>query len=155
RIEAEVLALESAISDQRRIVSGTVRFTSSEIFANWTAAAFLRSFRQRYPAVTVEVISDDRRLYLARRAADVALTAGSPPEGGGMVAQRLPNIAWGAYCSRAYEEEHGVPADVGELAHHAIVGLDGPMARIPQFLWLMRNVPAPRLSTCSNSLTNL
>jgi DNA-binding transcriptional LysR family regulator len=100
RVEAEVAALTSAIDSQRRLLSGVVRFTSSEVYANAIVAPFLKSFRQQYPGVTVDLISQDRRLDVARGEADVALRAGSRPDGAGIVAQRLPDAGWSAYCSR-------------------------------------------------------
>lgn len=154
RVEGEVLALQSAISAQQRLLSGSVRFTSSEVFANSIVAPFLRTFRKQYPSVTVELIAEDRRLDLSRSEADVALRAGIRPEGGGIVAQRLPNSAWAAYCSRTYVDDHGCPADLSKLNAHAIVGYDGAMAKIPAALWLARHAPNASISTRSNSLTN-
>jgi DNA-binding transcriptional LysR family regulator len=154
RIEAEVGALETAVASHLRAVVGAIRFTSSESLASWMITPFLRRFQRQFPAITVEVIADDRRFDLARGEADVALRAGSRPEGGGIVAQRLPDIAWATYCSRAYAEDHGLVASLRDLAAHAIVGLDGPMARIPQFLWLTNQAPNARISTRSNNLSN-
>ncbi len=136
RIEAEVLALRSAIEARQRVLSGSVRFTSSEVYANYVVAPYLRSFRQQYPGVRVELITDDRRLDVARGEADVALRAGSRPEGGGIVAQRLPDAGWTAYCSRSYAEEHGIPADADAFAGHFVALVEGPMARLAPFIWL-------------------
>jgi hypothetical protein len=41
--------------------------------------------------------------------ADVALRAGSRPEGAGIVARRLQDTSWSVYCSKAYAEQHGIP----------------------------------------------
>ena len=152
RVEAEVLALQSAISAQQRMVCGSVRFTSSEIFINLVVAPFVKSFRSQYPGVTVELVIDDRRLDLRRSEADVALRAGMRPEGGGIVAQRLPDSAWAAYCSRRYADEHGAPADTAELDSHAVVGLEGPMARLAASLWLTQTAPKAVIGARSNSL---
>lgn len=154
RIEKEVLALQSAVSAQQRVLSGSVRFTSSEIFANWVIAPFLRSFREQYPGVTVELVIDDRPLDLRRGEADVALRASTRPEGGGVVAQRLPDSAWAAYCSRAYADERGAPSDLVELNSHAVVGLDGAMSRLGAALWLTKSAPNATVSARSNSLTS-
>jgi len=154
RIEGEVLALQSALSAQQRMLSGSVRFTSSEILTNRLVTPFLRGFRGQYPGVTVELVIDDRFLDLRRNEADVALRANSRPEGGGIVAQRLPDSAWAAYCSRPYADEHGAPSELNELNSHAIVGLEGAMARLPASLWLTQNAPGASISARSNSLIN-
>lgn len=155
RIEAEVLSLQSAIDAQQRLFTGSVRFTSSEVYANWIVAPFLRSFRQQYPGVTVELIADDHRFDIARGEADVALRASSRPEGGGVVAQRLPDAGWTAYCSCAYAEERGLPADAEGFAGHLIVLVDGWMTRLAAFAWLTRVGRHATVSTRSNSLTSL
>jgi DNA-binding transcriptional LysR family regulator len=155
RIESEVAVLQSTIAAQQRMLCGSVRFTSPDVIANQLVAPCLRTFRKQYPGVTVELIVDDRRLDLARNEADVAMRAGSRPQGAGIVAQRLPNAAWGVYCSHAYVEDHGVPKHPDELCEHAIVGLDGIMASLPISQWLTRMAPNSSVSARSNSLTNL
>jgi DNA-binding transcriptional LysR family regulator len=155
KIEVEVLALQSEIQARRRTVAGSIRFTSSEVFANWIVAPFLRSFRQKCPDVTVELIAADRRLDLSRGEADVALRAASRPDGGGVVARRLPDGAWAPYCSRGYAEEHGLPADIDALDRHSIILVEGQMSQLPAFQWLMRVAEKATVSTRSNSLTNV
>jgi DNA-binding transcriptional LysR family regulator len=155
KIEGEVAALQSAISARQRVLVGSVRFTSSEVFSNLIVAPGLRTFRKQHPGITVELITADRRLDLSRSEADVALRAGSRPEGAGIVAQRLPDSAWSVYCSKTYAEEHGIPATPGELNQHAIVGPEGAMANVQAFLWLARMAPDATISARSNSLTNL
>jgi DNA-binding transcriptional LysR family regulator len=155
RIEAEVAALRSAMSARQRELTGSVRFTSSEVFANRVVAPCLRTFRQQCPGIIVELITADRRLDLARSEADVALRAGSRPEGGGIVAQRLPDCGWALYCSHAYRNDHGTPAGPDELNGHSVVGPEGAMANLPAFQWLARTAPHASVGTRSNSLTNV
>lgn len=115
----------------------------------------LKEFREQHPGILVELIADDRRLDPTGGEADVALRAGSPPKGAGIVARRLPHAAWSVYCNRAYAEEHGVPATVQALDGHAVVGAEGAMANLPGPLWLARVAPNSKISARSNSLTNL
>jgi DNA-binding transcriptional LysR family regulator len=155
RVEAEILALQSTIDARQRQLSGSVRFTSSEGYANYVVAPFLRSFRQQYPGVTVELITQDRRLDIARGEADVALRASSRPEGGGIVAQRLPDASWTAYCARSYEDERGMPSREKGFEGHAILLVEGQIAQLPSFLWLARAATKASGVTRSNSITNL
>ena len=154
QIEGEVLALEGAIFAQQRVLAGVVRLTSSEVLANGIIAPFLRDFHKQSPGIAIELINDDRRFDIGRGEADVALRAGSRPEGSGIVARRLPNAAWAAYCSKHYAGDRaGVPR-FGELNAHILVGFDGPMAQTPAALWLEHYAPNATFSTRSNSLTN-
>lgn len=154
RIEAEALALQSAIDARLRVVSGAVRFTSPDVYADRIVAPFLRSFRQHYPGITVEVIAADRQLDIARGEADVALRATPRPEGTGIVAQRLPDTRWGPYCSRAYAEERGLPANVDEINSHAIVVLENNISKAQPFRWLPKVAGNATVSARSNSLIN-
>lgn len=97
----------------------------------------------------------DERLDIARGDADVALRAGSTPEGAGVVARRLPDVDWTIYCSRAYAAERGAPADRARIRGHEIVGLDGHVARLPAWQWLKESVPDAAVRFRSNSLVNM
>jgi DNA-binding transcriptional LysR family regulator len=155
RVESEIMALESALHAERRVISGTVRFTCSESFANAVMVPCLREFRRRYPDIVVDLISDDRRLDLARGEADVALRAGSRPEGTGIIARRMPDTAWSVYCSSAYAKEHGHPETAGALNGHLVVGMEGAMDNLPAPRWLARMTPNSAIAARSNSLSNL
>jgi DNA-binding transcriptional LysR family regulator len=155
RIEREVHDLRSAMSAVQRVLAGTVRFTSSDLLANSILAACLRPFQKLNPGIHVELISDDRRLDIAHGEADIALRAGSRPDGAGIVMRRMPDAAWAVYCSRAYAEEHGTPISRDDIRDHEIVGMEGPMAQIPGPRWVDEAAPDARIRFRSNSLVNL
>lgn len=155
RIEAEVEGLSSELAARRRAVSGSVKLSAAESLANMLLAPLLQSFHKAYPEVRVELDASDRRVDVARGEADVALRAGSRPEGGGIVARRLPDNDWAVYCSRAYAEEHGCPAGPLDMAGHAILALDGRMAQVPAARWLRALVDEGSIRFRSNSLTNM
>lgn len=155
RIETEVEALANALAAAKRDVANTVRLTTSEALAFRAVAPFLRDFQKLHPDVRIELITDDRRLDLARGEADVALRGGSTPEGAGIVARRLPDTAWAVYCSKAYALEHGAPALRAEICKHEIIGMDGRMALLPGPQWLRAAAPDKEPRFSSNSLINL
>jgi DNA-binding transcriptional LysR family regulator len=155
RIEAEVRALEHELNAAKRGAAKIVRLTTSEALAYRAVAPFLREFQKLHPDVRIELITDDRRLDLARGEADVALRGGSTPEGAGIVARRLPQTAWALYCSQGYAAEHGAPASREEIARHEIIGMDGRMALLPGPQWLKAAAPNNECRFSSNSLMNL
>lgn len=155
RVEAEVHALDCELSAKKRLLSGVVRLTTSETLANRLVAPCLASFQKQHPGVRIELIADDRRLDVARGAADVALRAGSRPEGAGIVMTKMPVTPWSVYCSRGYAAENGMPASREEIRHHAVVGMEGPMSRLPGPLWIEAAAPDADVRVRSNSLTNL
>lgn len=155
RIEQDVNALESTIGAERRQVSGSVRLTTSEALASHIVAPLLPVFRRQQPGILIELLADDRRLDLARGEADIALRTGSRPNSAGIVARRLPDVAWSVYCSRSYADEFGEPDSVDALDGHAILAVDGALANRPASQFLIRAAPNSKVSARSNSLSNL
>ena len=155
RMEHEAQAFLNALAAQRRALSGSVRLTTSESLANRFVTPCLRDFQNRYPDVSIELIANDQRMDIARGDADVALRAGSRPEGTGIVARRLPDNQWSIYCSRAYADERGLPKDRADLANHDVVGTEGRMAELPGQVWLIESAPTAVIRFRSNSMVNL
>jgi DNA-binding transcriptional LysR family regulator len=154
-VEACVLDLQNAIEAEHRALGGTVRLTTSEVLADRLVVPALPAFKRMNKTVRVVLITDDRQLNIARGEADIALRAGSRPEGAGIVIRRLPSAAWSLYCSRSYLAEHGSPTSREEIKKHAIVALDGAIARVPPVRWLIESAPDAEISVRSNSLTSL
>jgi DNA-binding transcriptional LysR family regulator len=155
RMEREARAFAEAASAGRRALSGTVRLSTAETMANLLVAPCLQAFHQAHPGVCVELDTTDRRVDVARGEADVALRAGSRPEGAGIVARRLPDNDWTVYCSAGYAAQNGCPAGPEAIAGHAVVGLDGPMGQIPAWGWLLARSREADVRVRCNSLTNL
>jgi DNA-binding transcriptional LysR family regulator len=155
RLEEEIVALENAIGGERRRLTQSVRLTTSEALANSIVAPFLKRLRQRHPRITLELVVGDRRFDVAGGEADLAVRGGSRPTGTGIVARRLPDVAWAVYCGTSYGQEHGVPDTVAALNDHLVVGPEGAMATFPGAIWLGRVASRAKISTRSNSLTNL
>lgn len=159
RVEDEVSGLVNSVYADHRALTGRVRVTTPEMLANLLITPWLRTFRQEHPAITVELIADDRHLDLARGEADVALRATirrpEPLQGAGIVARKLARVGWSIYCSRAYAEEHGAPQSLEALDGHPIVALDENMAHLPGPRLLARLAAHSRISARSNNLTNL
>lgn len=155
QIEALVADVATSVAADQRALTGAVRVTTSEAMANRLIAPCLAAFQRQHPGIHIQLITDDRRLDIARGEADVALRASPQPQGGGIVIRRMPSSAWAVYCSRDYAREHGVPSCREEIGRHAIVGMEGPMAQIPGPLWLDAAAPGATIRFRSNSLTNL
>ncbi len=155
RIEHEIQALRTVLAAEQRTLSGSVRLTTSEVLAVRLISPCLRAFHARYPSILVELITSDERLDIAGGEADVALRAGSSPEGAGIVARRMPDTYWTIYCSRAYAAERAPPRTRAEIAGHEIVGMDGRMAQVSGWRWLAESAPDAIIRFRSNSLINL
>lgn len=155
RMEAEAQAFADHVAGRLRALSGAVLVSTSDAIANLLVAPCLQAFHKRHPGVRVDVDATDRRVDVARGEADVALRAGSRPEGAGVVARRLPDNDWAVYCSRAYCEEHGCPAEPAAIQGHSVVDIQGTMGRIPAATWLVAQTAPENVRLRSNSLMNL
>jgi DNA-binding transcriptional LysR family regulator len=152
-MEAAAGRLWSEAEAARRTVSGTVRFTTVDLFANHGLTELLGAFAVRHPAVQVEVIVADRLLDLAAGEADVALRGRLTP--GPFVCRKVAEFGWSAYCSRSYAEARGRPSSAGDLAQHVVIGAEGALAEVPPLRWLAGQVPAAAIRYRSNSMQNL
>ena len=155
RMEQEAEAFGRALAARQRTLAGSIRFTTSETLALRLVTPCLGAFRKLHPGVSVELLLADERLDLARGEADMALRAGSRPEGAGIVARRLPDNAWTVYCSHAYAAEHGFPDNPDAIHGHDIIGMDGRMAQVAGWVWLTARAPDAVIRFRSNSLINL
>jgi DNA-binding transcriptional LysR family regulator len=155
RMETEAKAFSASVASSQRAITGVVRLSTAETLANLLVAPCLQDFHKVHPGVRVELDASDRRVDVARGEADVALRAGSRPEGAGIVARRLPDNDWSLYGSRAYVEEHGCPDSPEALAGHAMVLLDWPKGRTAVADWIVERTAQADIRVRSNSLTNL
>jgi DNA-binding transcriptional LysR family regulator len=155
RIERETRGLENALAARRRTLTGTVRLTTSDGLAMRFIAPCMRDFQALYPGVLVELVATDERLDIAAGEADVALRAGSRPEGGGVVARRLPDVDWTIYCSRAYAAERGAPSCSASLRTHEVVGFEGRLTGLLAWRWLAQAVPDAIFRFRSNSFVSM
>lgn len=151
--ERAASAFWNAAQAEGRSLTGTIRFTTVDMFANYGLSELLAAFAERYPEVRVDVIAADRLLDLAAGEADVALRARPTP--GPFVCRKVAEFGWALFCSRSYAEAQGCPGAVEELAGHAVIGPEGSLARSAQMQWLEAQVPAERIRYRSNNLQGL
>ena len=108
-----------------RDVSGTVRLTVEEIFANALLGPWLRELHDAHPAIRIELDTVGTTRDLGTGEADIALRSTAAPAPAGVVGRRLCIDDWTLYCSRDYAARNGVPRNNSELKGHALVGGGG------------------------------
>jgi len=108
-----------------REVSGTVRLTTEEIFANTLLGPMLRELHESHPDIVIELDTSRELRDLGKGEADIALRSTSSGQPAGVVGRRLWADDWMLYCSRDYAVRHGVPHTIEDLKSHALVGGGG------------------------------
>jgi DNA-binding transcriptional LysR family regulator len=153
RIEAETLALDRDLTGRDARLCGRLRVTSSETLAYRILTAEIALFREAHPGIEIEVVIENRQLDLSRREADLAFRATRPTQGD-LFGRKLADIAWAVYGVDSYLATHGIPAALGELAAHAVIGWDRAASSVKAAQWLADTVPEGAIVYRSSSLIN-
>ena len=155
-VEREAAALGDALEAHRCRLAGRIRITSAESIANVLLAPAVVALRKTHPNVQIQLLIEDRYLDLNRGEADIAIRATTKPlPDSELLARKLTDSPWAAYCSRAYAEASGLPAAVDALDGHSIVGGEDELGAFPAMRWLEAGSPGATVAWRSNSLTNL
>jgi DNA-binding transcriptional LysR family regulator len=136
KLEATAIEIERDIDGNDQRAEGVVKLTAGEAFISRLVAPALGDFLRRYPAIQLELHSDNQRADLVRGEADVALRLGRPSDES-LVARKIANLEFGLYASRSYLARTGNPADEAELSRHVFVGYDTSLERTPETQWLL------------------
>ncbi len=154
QVDADISALNLRLSGKDHQLSGTLRITTADILIADFLPPHLLSFRQKYPGIEIDLISDNTFTNLAKREADIALRlCRNPPKE--LVGEKIAVLGWALYASQNYLTEHGRPASPEELANHAIVTGDESMPQITPTSWLISYAPEEAVVLRSNSTMNL
>lgn len=116
-------ALARAASGEASQARGTVRLAASDIVGTFVLPPLLAAFRERHPAIAVELALSNRNEDLLRREADIAVRMVRPHQEA-VVARRIGAVRIGLYAHRRYVAAYGLPASADALFAHALVGVD-------------------------------
>ncbi len=116
-------AILRTASGEQGSVKGTVRLTASEIISNEVLPPILAPFCLRHPEVIIELVSSNRIENLLRHDSDIAVRMVRPDQDA-VIARRIGIIEIGFYAHKSYVEARGLPATLGDLRGHRIIGFD-------------------------------
>ena len=150
-VETAVTALERQVLALKHDLKGVIRLTCPEpIVPRLAQSGLLDRFTERYPGLTVELVTNDRYLDLAKGEADVALRSGEPVDEN-LIGRKICDSIWAVYASRNYIQQHGRPASMNDLGDHALIGFDGIMRNHRAAKWLSA-LPSARIVNRNNSM---
>lgn len=155
-VEAAACDVGTEAMRLNRDLSGTIRVTSPEAIMTHIVSPTMSAYRALHPEVRFENLSAEHTVSLEKGEADIAFRATKGPlTGDTLIAQRLPDIIWGVYCSDGYLERHGKPSTMEELKDHAIVAYNGVVATMHFSICFMSFVRGEHVATTSNSIPNM
>lgn len=138
-----------------RTVSGTVRLTTTEIYAISILPPILRDLHEVHPAIRIEVDASDEVRDIAGGAADVALRNSNGLTEAGLVCRRVAANPWTVYCSRPYAAQNGLPQSLAQLQQHPLIGGGGPSVWPLYRGWLARHGLEGAVTMHHNSISGL
>ena len=144
-MEAAAESLPRAGQGER--VGGLIRITATPSLADAFLIPRLAAFRERHPAIDIELVIDRRVVSLSRREADLALRLARPDDGE-LIARRMAGLGFGFYANADWQARLAGGADP------AFVGFDESSAHLPEAVWLARHFPGRRLVLRANSQTS-
>jgi DNA-binding transcriptional LysR family regulator len=107
RVDEDITAVTRRLSGQAPAPSGELRLATSDSLLSDLLMPMLLRFREKHPAIRLDLVTGNAALNLSRRDADVAVRAtDAPPDT--LVGRRAARIAWALYC-RAGMEPVGDP----------------------------------------------
>jgi len=155
QVERAALAFEQRKATIDRGEAGLIRVTCPEpIVYRIMKSALLDRFHARYPKLRVEFVMNDQYVDLARGDADVALRSGDTDDDV-LVGRKIADSLWSVYAGEAYIDRNGRPHTIADLARHASVGFDGPMATNRAAKWLQEVAPGAPIAARVNSVLGL
>ncbi len=146
-INDEIHSIVRSISGRDQQHSGRVRVTSVEAFGSRFLTPHLCSFRESYPDITLEIITDFRCLNLCKREADVAIRFSTFNQHE-IVIKRVGRITYTLYGARSYLKN--LPRlGPGCPGHSVIAAYDIP--QLPSGEWLGKFATKSRVAYRTNS----
>ncbi len=153
--EASVAGFAALAGSSQRGLSGIVRLTTNETFANYFLVRALHEFRKAYPNVRLELTTGDRLLDIGGGEADVAVRAGPRPVQGELVGKRLAVDTWSVYCSPDYAKANGTPRGADDLKGHGFISVDRSLHVGPLLEWMDAHVADDDIVLRQSSLSNI
>ena len=116
-------------------------------------APLLTEFQRQNPELVVRYLIGDRLFRLEYGEAHVAIRAGAAPDQPDNVVQPYAQLAVGAYASRDYVAQYGIPQGPEDYHKHRFIAADNRDSRAPYHKWLWATVPEESVTWRSTSGT--
>jgi transcriptional regulator, LysR family len=124
---ADVMKMENAVQAINRkaasgdeSLNGNVRIATTDTLAEAFVMPALQDLRERYPAITVTLLTALNIADISYHGADLAIR-GARPDDDELIIKRLATIEMGLYASQHYLARHGMPVRGEQLRGHDLL----------------------------------
>jgi DNA-binding transcriptional LysR family regulator len=126
-------ALRAATADDGE-PRGTVRVSTAPGIAGHWLVPHLPAFREQYPGIELEFVTESWPASVRRREADIVVRLYGPGEEN-LVGRKVGRLGVAFYASKAYAAKRGLPTKREEWADHVILGFAGSAANQELARW--------------------
>lgn len=119
----EMATAENEILDNQLNPKGLLRIDASTPVVLHILAPLIAEFRQRYPLVTLSLVSSETFINLIERKVDIAIRVGTLQDST-LRARKLMTSYRHILASPAYLQQHETPRTVVDLQHHVCLGFN-------------------------------
>lgn len=123
----EMAAAENELLESRTTPRGLLRVDAATPVILHFLMPLIRPFRERYPEMSLSLVSSETFINLIERKVDVAIRAGMLTDSS-LRARPLFNSYRKIIASPDYLARHGTPQSVAELKHHQCLGFSEPVS---------------------------
>jgi DNA-binding transcriptional LysR family regulator len=120
RILADLVEAEARIGRNTVSPAGVVRLATPPALGRMYIIPRLPDFFARYPDVSIDLVSSERRVDIVREGIDVAMRVG-PLADSTLVARKIGDLQMAVAASPDYLARHGTPSTPADLKSHNLV----------------------------------
>ena len=118
-MSANMAAIDRVITGQNQSLSGLIKLTTPTFSSNNLFANLIKEFRQQYPQITFELLTDGAALDLEKREADIAIRAANQvPDN--LIGRELGQSTWSLVISDQLHQ--GGELSLDEIAELPLIG---------------------------------
>ena len=150
-MEQAAYAADRIVTGHDQRLKGEVRVTATEALATCFLPRHIKSFQEKHPGLSVNVLSENSILSLADREADIALRPKRPSDET-LIGRKIASFTWGIYGNPGIAETLGIIDDPKDLAGQQFVGWTGSALAAMSEEWLEKSVPGVQIACRSGSL---
>ncbi|CBJ43129.1 LysR family transcriptional regulator [Ralstonia solanacearum] len=150
-MEANAVALSEALGGSHKEPSGAVRLGTMEGIASLYLAGACVHFNQRFPKISIELVTTTQQMHVNQREADIFLSF-FPPEGKSLAVSPIGAFSLHLYASASYLASHGTPEEPADLDNHRFASYVDDLIQLDTVRWLDEVISHPRLAFQSSSM---
>ncbi|WP_018147931.1 LysR family transcriptional regulator [Henriciella marina] len=150
-IEQSALEIYAQADTGGMEASGRVRLGVTEGLANSLIAPTLAGFRDKYPAIALDLIAMSGFASVPKREADMAIMLARPTSGR-LKVRKLSDYALYLFASPDYLARRGTPRTPQNLSDHTLIGYVDDLIYSPQLRYHAEIAPDLSLQYCSPSI---